>query len=86
MKGISNRALVALALTAAMGVAIPTAAYASSPSSTTTTAPSANFLAAQKELEVQLASRVTRLQHLIADVTGSTTLSANVSTTLQARL
>ena len=86
MKGISNRALVALALTAAMGVAIPTAAYASSPSSTTTTAPSANFLAAQKALEVQLASRVTRLQHLIADVTGSTTLSANVSTTLQARL
>ncbi|MGC1237584.1 MAG: hypothetical protein WA860_02220 [Acidimicrobiales bacterium] len=86
MKGISNRALVALALTAAMGVGIPNAAYASSPSSTTTTAPSANFLAAQKALEVQLASRVTRLQHLIADVTGSTTLSANVSTTLQARL
>jgi hypothetical protein len=84
MKGISNRALVALALTAAMGVGIPAAAYASSPSSTTT--PSPNFLAAQKALEVQLSSRVTRLQHLIADVTGASSLSANTSATLQARL
>jgi hypothetical protein len=87
MKGISNRAIVALALTAAMGVGIPAAAYASSPlSSTTTTTPSANFLAAQKALEAQLASRVTRLQHLNADVTGASTLSANTSATLQARL
>jgi hypothetical protein len=84
MKGISNRAIVALALTAAMGVGIPAAAYASSPSSTTT--PSPNFLAAQKALEVQLSSRVTRLQHLIADVTGASSLSANTSATLQARL
>jgi hypothetical protein len=87
MKGISNRAIVALALTAAMGVGIPAAAYASSPApSTTTTTPSANFLAAQKALEAQLASRVTRLQHLNADVTGASTLSANTSATLQARL
>jgi hypothetical protein len=84
MKGISNRAIVALALTAAMGVGIPAAAYASSPSSTTT--PSPNFLAAQKALEVQLASRVTRLQHLTTDVTGASSLSANTSATLQARL
>jgi hypothetical protein len=43
-------------------------------------------LAAQKALEAQLASRITRLQHLIADVTGASTLSANTSATLQARL
>jgi hypothetical protein len=43
-------------------------------------------LAAQKALEVQLSSRVTRLQHLIADVTGASSLSANTSATLQARL
>jgi len=67
-----------------MGVSVPAAAYASS--TTTTTAPSASFIAAQQALEAQLASRLTRLQHLNADVTGATTLSANAASTLEARL
>ena len=84
MKTISSRAIVALTLCAAMGVSVPAAAYASS--TTTTTAPSASFIAAQQALEAQLASRLTRLQHLNADVTGTTTLSANAASTLEARL
>ena len=83
MKSISSRAVVALAMCAAMGVSVPAAAYASS---TTTTTPSASFIAAQQALEAQLASRLTRLQHLNADVTGATTLSANTASTLEARL
>ena len=67
-----------------MGVSVPAAAYASS--TTTTTAPSASFIAAQQALEAQLASRLTRLQHLNADVTGATTFSANAASTLEARL
>ena len=77
MKSMSSRAIVALALCTAMGVSVPAAAYASS--TTTTTAPSASFIAAQQALEAQLASRLTRLQHLNADVTAATTLSANAA-------
>jgi hypothetical protein len=84
MKSMSSRAIVALALCTAMGVSVPAAAYASS--TTTTTAPSASFIAAQQALEAQLASRLTRLQHLNADVTAATTLSANAASTLEARL
>jgi hypothetical protein len=67
-----------------MGIGVPAVAYASS--TTTTAAPSASFLAAQRALESQLAGRVTRLQHLLADVTGATSLSASASAVLQARL
>jgi hypothetical protein len=82
MKNVTFRSFAALALVAAMGIGIPSIAYASS--TTTTTAPSASFLAAQKALEVQLANRATQLGHLAADVTAATSLSA--SATLQARL
>jgi hypothetical protein len=72
-----------------MGIGVPAAAYATSTTSTTsttTTAPSASFLTAQQALESQLTGRVTRLQHLLADVTGATSLSASASSVLQARL
>ncbi|HWD94874.1 MAG TPA: hypothetical protein VG246_00460 [Acidimicrobiales bacterium] len=85
MKHITTRSVVALALAAAMGVGIPAIASASS-TTTTTTDPSASFLTARQALESQLTSRVTRLQHLLADVTGATSLSASASSTLQARL
>jgi hypothetical protein len=83
MKKITIRSIAALALVTTMGVSIPAVAYAGS---TTTTAPSAAFIAAQQKLEGQLATRVTRLQHLVADVTAATSLSTSVSLTLQARL
>jgi hypothetical protein len=86
MRSTSNRAIVAFALIAAMGISVPAVAYASSAPSPKSTAPSANFVSTQQTLEAQLASRFTRLQHLDADVSGATTLSANVSSTLQARL
>lgn len=93
VKNRTKQSISVVALAAAMGIGLPAVAYASSPttttSSTTTTttaAPSARFIAAQKALEEQLAGRVTRLQHLSADVTGATSLSASASTTLQARL
>ncbi|MGA7835619.1 MAG: hypothetical protein WCA31_10485 [Acidimicrobiales bacterium] len=75
---------MAFALVAALGIGIPAVAYAGS--TTTTTAPSASFVAAQKALEAQLANRATQLQHLAADVTAATSLSASASSTLQARL
>jgi hypothetical protein len=83
MKNVTIRSITALALGAVMAIGISAGAYASS---TTTTAPSARFLAAQKALEAQLATRVTQLQHLVADVTAATSLSAGASGTLQARL
>jgi hypothetical protein len=67
-----------------MGLSVPVVADASSTTSTTT--PSASFIAAQQALEAQLASRLTRLQHLEADVTAATSLSANTASTLEARL
>jgi hypothetical protein len=85
MKHIVTRSVVILALVTAMGISIPAVADASS-SSTTTTTPTASFLAAQQALETQLTGRVTRLQHLLADVTGATSLSASASAVLQARL
>jgi hypothetical protein len=66
-----------------MGFGISVVASASP---TTTTTPSASFVAAQQLLETQLAARVTRLTHLTADVTGAASLSASTSLTLQARL
>jgi hypothetical protein len=84
MKNVTTRTFAVLALVAAMGISIPSVAYASS--STTTTVPSASFVAAQKALEVQLAHRSTQLQHLVADVTAATSLTASASSTLQARL
>ncbi len=96
MRHITTRSAVVLALAAALGIGIPAAAYADSTTTTTTTtattattttvAPSASFAAAQKALESQLAARVTRLQHLVSDVTAASTLSASISSTLQARL
>ncbi|MFY9783963.1 MAG: hypothetical protein WAK12_10585 [Acidimicrobiales bacterium] len=83
MKHLTIRSITALALVTTLGISIPAVAYAGS---TTTTAPSANFIAAQQALEAQLAARVTRLQHLAADVTAATSLSTSVSLTLQARL
>jgi hypothetical protein len=86
MKSVTIRSIAALSLVAAMGVGIPSVAYANSSTTTTPTVPSASFVAAQKTLEVQLASRATRLQHLVADVTAATSLTTSASSTLQARL
>lgn len=86
MKVHRSRAIGALTLSVAMGVGIPAAAYASSTTTTAAATPGAGFVAAQQKLEAELASRATRLQHLSADVSGATSLSANVSSTLQARL
>ena len=86
MKIVTTRSFAALALLAAMGIGIPSVAYAGSTTTTTTTVPSASFLAAQKALEVQLANRATQLTHLAADVTAATSLSASTSSILQARL
>jgi hypothetical protein len=84
MKFIPVRTVVAVALITAIGASVPAVADASSTTSTTT--PSASFLTAQQALEAQLASRMTRLQHLGADVTAATSLSANAASTLGARL
>lgn len=84
MKLLTIKSLTAIALIAALGFGIAT--VASADSTTTTTVPSANFVAAQQTLEAHLAARVTRLTHLSADVTGATSLSASTSVTLQARL
>jgi len=89
MKHLPTRSLVVLALVAAMGMGIPSMAYAGSTtttSTTTTTVPSASFLAEQHALEVQLANRATQLGHLVADVTAATSLSVSTSAILQARL
>src|ERR1035438_3337442 len=71
MKIVTTRSFAALALVAAMGIGIPSVAYAGSTTTTTTTVPSASFIAAQKALEVQLANRATQLTHLAADVTAA---------------
>jgi hypothetical protein len=81
MKNVTTRSFVVLALVAAMGIGIPSIAYAGP---TTTTVPSASFIAAQHALEVQLANRATQLGHLVADVTATTSLTAK--SILQARL
>jgi hypothetical protein len=87
MKNLTTRSIAAVALITAMGISIPAMAYAGSPPSSSNDATtSASFITAQKDLELQLANRATQLQHLVADVTAATTLSASVSTTLQARL
>ena len=91
MKNMTTRSIAVLALVAAMGISFPAVAYAGSPpspssSTTSAAAPSASFVTAQKALEVQLANRATQLQHLVADVTGASSLTANAATTLQARL
>jgi len=90
MKHLTTKSIAVFSLVTAMGISIPAVAYAGSPpSSRTNSAPadsSANFIAAQKALELQLANRAAQLQHLVTDVTAATSLSASVSTTLQARL
>ncbi len=85
MKLFTIRSVPVIVLVATMGLGSATVASADS-TTTTTTAPSASFVAAQQKLEAQLASRVTRLTHLAADVTGATSLSANTALTLQAHL
>jgi len=85
MKHLTSRSFAVLALVAAMGISIPSLAYAS-PTTTTTPVPSASFITAQKALEVQLANRATQLGHLVQDVTAATSLSASASSILQARL
>ncbi len=84
MKNATTRSFAAIALAAALGIGIPSIAYAGP--TTTTTTPSASFIAAQKALELQLANRATQLTHLTADVTAATTLSSSSSAILQARL
>jgi hypothetical protein len=84
MKNATTRSFAAIALAAALGIGIPSIAYAGP--TTTTTVPSASFIAAQKALELQLANRATQLTHLTADVTAATTLSSSSSAILQARL
>lgn len=84
MKNMSARVIAALALIAVTGVSVPAVAYASSPHSSST--PSPGFLNSQQKLEVQLAGRLTRLQHIDADVSAATSLSALASSTLEARL
>jgi hypothetical protein len=84
MKQLTIRSVAVFALVAAMGFGITVVASASP--TTTSTTPSAKFVAAQQLLETELAARVTRLTHLTADVTGATSLSASTSLTLQARL
>jgi hypothetical protein len=86
MKNLTTRSFAAFALVAAMGVGIPSVAFADSTTTTTTTVPSASFLTAQHALEVQLANRATQLQHLVADVTAATSLPSSASALLQARL
>jgi hypothetical protein len=83
MKNVTKRSVLSVSLGAAMAIGIPLGAFASA---TTTTTPGPGFLTAQKTLEAQLAGRVTRLQHLVADVTAAISLSATASATLQARL
>ncbi len=84
MKIVTTRSFAVLALVAAMGIGIPSVAYAGS--TTTTKVPSASFIAAQHALEVQLANRATQLGHLVKDVTAATSLTASASSILQARL
>jgi hypothetical protein len=86
MKNLTTRSIAALAIVAAMGIGIPSIAYAAPTTTTTTTVPSASFLTAQHALEVQLANRATQLGHLAADVTAATSLSVSSSAILQARL
>jgi hypothetical protein len=85
MKVATPRSFAVLALIAAMGIGIPSLAYATPPT-TTTTVPSASFITAQKALELQLANRATQLGHLSADVTAATSLGTSASLILQARL
>ena len=82
MKIATTRSFAVLALVAAMGIGIPSVAYAGS----TTTTPSASFIAAQHALEVQLANRATQLGHIVKDVTAATSLTSSASSILQARL
>ncbi len=96
MKDKTARSIAGLVLIAAVCISIPAVAYASSsPTSHSPSAerspastPSAGFLAEQKQLETQLANRVTQLQHLVTDVTAAaaTTLSPSDALVLQARL
>jgi hypothetical protein len=86
MKYVTTRSVAVLALVAAMGISIPSVAYASSSTTTATAVPSAGFVAAQKVLEVQLANRAAQLKHLVADVTAASSLTARALSILQARL
>jgi hypothetical protein len=88
MKNATSRSFAVLALVAAIGLSIPTFAYADTTTTTTvtTTTVPTSFVTAQKALEVQLANRLTQLGHISADVTAATSLSASASATLQARL
>lgn len=84
MKILSARVIASLALITVTGITAPAVAYASSPHSSGSTSP--GFLSSQQQLEAQLAGRLTRLQHIDADVGAATSLSAFASSTLQARL
>ncbi len=88
MKELSTRSVAVVALVAAMGIGVPSMAFASSTTTTpaSTTATSASFVTAQKALEVQLANRATELTRLGADVNAATALSATTKATLLARL
>jgi hypothetical protein len=86
MKYVPTRSFAVLALVGAMGISIPSVAFASSSTTTATAVPSASFVAAQKALEVQLANRATQLKHLVTDVTAATSLTTKALLILQARL
>ncbi len=89
MNDLSTRSMAVLALVAAMGISIPSVAFASStrttPSAKSTSA-GAGFVTAQKALEDQLANRATELAHLGADLGAATALTTSAKATLQARL
>lgn len=85
MNFVPTRSIMAIAIVAAVGITIPTVAEASA-ARTTPVVPGAGFVTAQKSLEAQLANRTTQLQHLSADVTAATSLSASATSTLEARL
>ncbi len=88
MKELSTRSVAVVALVAAMGIGVPSVAFASSTTTTpaSTIATSASFVTAQKALEIQLANRAAELTRLSADVNGSAALTANTKATLLARL
>lgn len=86
MKNIPARFLSLLALGTALGAGVPMVAYAGTPPAPSDSTTSTGLVPTQRALEFQLSNRATQLQHLVADVSGATSLSASASTTLQVRL
>ena len=79
MKNVTTLLFVAFALVVAMGIGIPTIAYADTTTTTTIAAPSASFIARAKGARGPIGQPRYATSHLISDVTAATTLSASVS-------